>query len=244
MAFDTKYLLDDNKDFIYFTGKISKHIMSKKTQKLIGVNINDLVVFDKFNKNEAKDLLSKLQEENFKIAKKEIPRPYLVLFAPKVVNRSLETIDKFPVGTYIKFKISYGYHKEKKKKIYNAADLEYYKEHSKNIEKRYGTGIFINSKFTPIDQITFKSDVLIQLLDKIYDNQMVDIDNILSLNSLINNWLAKGIEVQKRKEYEEERKKLELSKKEEAEESSKALVEALQSVKAIYKESLQKREIS
>ena len=38
MAFDTKYLLDDNKDFIFFTGKISKHIMSKKTQKYADIS--------------------------------------------------------------------------------------------------------------------------------------------------------------------------------------------------------------
>ena len=56
---------------------------------------------------------------------------------------------------------------------------------------------------------------------------------------LINKWLSKGIESQKRKEYEEERAQLEKIKKAEAVESSKALLKALKSVKEIYRESLQ-----
>lgn len=243
MSFSTKYLLDQNKEFIYFTGKISKHIISKKTDKLIGANINDLVVYDKFNRNEAIDLYEKLRNEidTTKDKKKEIPRAYLILFAPKIINTALEDINKFPIGTYVKFKISYGYNKLKNRVSYSASELEYYKEHKKNIEKRYGTGLFFDSKFIPIENIHFNSEVLIKFLDKIYEKQNVSLDNILSLNTLINSWIAKGIRVQKHKEYEEERLKLELSKKKEAEQSSEALIEALESVKNIYRGTLQKK---
>ena len=55
----------------------------------------------------------------------------------------------------------------------------------------------------------------------------------------LNKWLSKGIESQKKREYEEERARLEKIKKAEAVESSKALLKALNSVKTIYRESLQ-----
>ena len=243
MSFSTKYLLDENKEFIYFTGKISKHVISKKTEKLIGANINDLVVYDKFNRNEAIDLYEKLRNEidTTKDKKKEVPRPYLILFAPKIINTALEDISKFPLGTYVRFKISYGYNKSKNRVSYSASELEYFKEHKKNIEKRYGTGLFLDSKFIPIENIDFNSEVLTRFLDRIYEKQDVTIDNILSLNTLINSWIAKGIRVQKNKEYEEERLKLELSKKQEAEQSSEELIEALQSVKDIYRDTLEKK---
>ena len=95
----------------------------------------------------------------------------------------------------------------------------------------------INSKFVGLDKLTFKSESLLELLDKIYDNQEYDSETALSLNNLINKWLSKGIEIQKKKEYEEERAELERLKKAEAIESSKALLQALNSVKNIYKQS-------
>ena len=95
----------------------------------------------------------------------------------------------------------------------------------------------INSKFIGLDKLTFKSEHLLELLDKIYDNQEYDTETALSLNNLINKWLSKGIEIQKKKEYEEERAQLEKLKKAEAIESSKALLQALNSVKNIYKQS-------
>ena len=156
-----------------------------------------------------------------------------------MINKSLENIDKFPVGTYVKFKVSSGYNKQKKKKFFNALDLEYCKEHQTNTKERRGTGIMVNSHFVSLDELTFKSKPLLDLLDKVYDNQEHDVETILSLNHLINKWLSKGIESQKKREYEEERARLEKIKKAEAVESSKALLKALNSVKTIYRESLQ-----
>ena len=238
MTSTSNILLDCNQEFIYFTGKVSKHILSKKEKKLIGVNINDLAVHDKFHKGEAQQFIKEIQTETKKYAKKDTPRPYLLVFAPKVINRSLDKIDKYPVGTYVKFKVSSGYNEQKKKKFFNASDLEYCREHQSNVNERRGTGIMVNSHFIPLDQLSFKSKPLLELLDKVYDNQTHDVDTILSLNLLINKWLSKGIESQKRKEYEEERAQLEKIKKAEAVESSKALLKALRSVKEIYKESL------
>lgn len=239
MSSTSNVLLDCEQEFIYFTGKISKHITSKKDEKVIGTNINDLQVYDKFHKGEAKKFLSEIQEENKKISKKETPRPYLIIFAPKVINRSLENIEKFPVGTYVKFKVSSGYNEQKKKKYFNALDIEYCKDHQTNTKERRGTGIMVNSHFVSLDELTFKSKPLLDLLDKVYDNQEHDVETILSLNLLINKWLSKGIESQKKREYEEERARLEKIKKAEAVESSKALLKALNSVKTIYRESLQ-----
>ena len=99
--------------------------------------------------------------------------------------------------------------------------------------------IFINSKFTSVEDLEFNSPALISLLDKIYDSKSKDVNDILSLNKLINKWLAKGIELQKKKEYEIERIKLENKKKEEVKQTSEALVKALQSVKSIYDETIQ-----
>jgi hypothetical protein len=241
MSFNTKPLLDSNKEFIYFTGKIAKHILSKKNNAIIGVNINDLKVLDKFYREEGQQFFNKLQNKNLTLYKKEVPRPYLVLFAPKAINKSLNNIEKYPVGTYIKFKVEQGYKtdKDKKNEIFNATDIEYFVAHPQNIEKKYGTGIFINSKFTPIDELSFKSPELIKLLDSLMDNKTVDIDNILSLNSLINKWLSKGIELQKKQEYEIEIKQLESIKKDEIKKTSEALVKALQSVKSIYVDTIQ-----
>ena len=239
MSFNTKPLLDSNKKFIYFTGKVAKHILSKKNNTIIGVNINDLKVLDKFYREEGQQFINKLQNKNVTLYNKEVPRPYLVLFAPKSVNKSLNNIEKYPVGTYIKFKVEQGYKTDKKNEIFNATDLEYFVAHPQNIEKKYGTGIFINSKFTPIDELSFKSPELIKLLDSLMDNKTVDIDNVLSLNSLINKWLSKGIELQKKEEYEIERKQLESIKKDEIKKTSEALVKALQSVKSIYVETIQ-----
>lgn len=241
MSFNTKPLLDSQHEFIYFTGKISKHVLSKKDEKLIGVNVNDIRVLDKFYKDEFSMIVQKLQKKNVKLYKKEIPRPFLILFAPKTLNRCLENIDKYPVDTYVKFKVDMGHKKikDKKEEIINVADMELYDNHPKNIEKKYGTGIFINSKFTPVEDLEFNSPALISLLDKIYDSKSKDINDILSLNKLINKWLAKGIELQKKKEYEIERMKLENKKKEEVKQTSEALVKALQSVKSIYDETIQ-----
>ena len=61
MSFKTKPILDSNNEFIYFTGKISKHIFSKNNDNMIGVNINDLKVYDKFYKDECLQLIKKLQ---------------------------------------------------------------------------------------------------------------------------------------------------------------------------------------
>ena len=97
----------------------------------------------------------------------------------------------------------------------------------------------VNSHFVSLDELTFKSKPLLELLDKVYDNQDYDVETILSLNHHINKWLSKGIESQKKREYEEERARLEKIKKAEAVESSKALLKALNSVKTIYRESLQ-----
>ncbi len=239
MTSTSNVLLDCDQEFIYFTGKISKHISSKKDNKLIGVNINDLAVHDKFHRGEGMQFIKEIQAETKKYTKKETPRPYLIVFAPKVINKSLENIEKYPVGTYVKFKVSSGFNEQKKKKYFNASDLEYCREHQSNVKERRGTGILINSHFIPLDKLTFKSAELIELLDKVYDNQTHDVNTILSLNMLINKWLSKGIESQKRKEYEEERAQLEKIKKAEAVESSKALLKALKSVKEIYRESLQ-----
>tara|TARA_B100001093_G_C26751441_1_gene981336 strand:+ start:530 stop:1258 length:729 start_codon:yes stop_codon:yes gene_type:complete len=239
MSFKTKPILDSNNEFIYFTGKISKHIFSKNNDNMIGVNINDLKVYDKFYKDECLQLIKKLQNKNVKLYKKEIPRPYLVLFAPKAVNKDL-SVNKYPIGTYVKFIVEQGHKivKDKKDQIFNVTNLEVDTSHKKNIEKKYGTGIFINSKFTPIDELSFKSPILISLLDKVYDNNTGDIDHILNLNTLINKWLSKGIEHQKKQEYEIERKKLESKKKDEVKQTSEALVKALQSVKTIYNETI------
>ena len=127
---------------------------------------------------------------------------------------------------------------KKKKQYFNAIDLEYCKENIANTKERNGTGITINSKFVGLDKLTFKSTHLLELLDKIYDNQEHDVETILGLNNLINKWLSRGIESQKKREYEEERAQLEKTKKAEAVESSKALLQALNSVKSIYKQSL------
>ena len=240
MSSTSNVLLDCEQEFIYFTGKISKHVTSKgesKDQKIIGVNINDLKVFDKFHKGDSKKFLNEIQTETKKYAKKDTPRPFLTIFAPKIVNKALEQIDKYPVGTYVKMKVSSGFNKQKKKQYFNAIDLEYSKENSANTKERNGTGIMINSKFVGLDKLTFKSESLLELLDKIYDNQEYDSETALSLNNLINKWLSKGIEIQKKKEYEEERAELERLKKAEAIESSKALLQALNSVKSIYKQS-------
>ena len=241
MSSISNVLLDCEQEFIYFTGKISKHVTSKgdsKDQKIIGVNINDLKVFDKFHKGESKKFLNEIQIETKKYAKKDTPRPFLTIFAPKIVNKALENIDKYPVGTYVKMKVSSGFNKQKKKQYFNAIDLEYSKENSSNTKERNGTGIMINSKFVGLDKLSFKSEQLLELLDKIYDNQAHDSETALSLNNLINKWLSKGIEIQKQKEYEEERAQLEKNKKAEAIESSKALLNALNSVKSIYKQSV------
>ena len=219
MSSTSNVLLDCEQEFIYFTGKISKHVTSKgesKDQKIIGVNINDLKVFDKFHKGESKKFLNEIQTETKKYAKKDTPRPFLTIFAPKIVNKALENIDKYPVGTYVKMKVSSGFNKQKKKQYFNAIDLEYSKENSANTKERNGTGIMINSKFVGLDKLTFKSESLLELLDKIYDNQEYDSETALSLNNLINKWLSKGIEIQKKKEYEEERAELERLKKAEA----------------------------
>jgi hypothetical protein len=240
MSSTSNVLLDCEQEFIYFTGKISKHVTSKgdsKDQKIIGVNINDLKVFDKFHKGESKIFLNEIQEETKKYTKKDTPRPFLTIFAPKIVNKALEKIDKYPIGTYVKMKVSSGFNKQKKKQYFNAIDLEYCKENIANTKERNGTGIMINSKFIGLDKLTFKSAQLLELLDKIYDNQEYDTETALSLNSLINKWLSKGIEIQKKREYEEERAQLEKLKKAEAIESSKALLQALNSVKTIYKQS-------
>ena len=241
MTFNTKPLLDSQHEFIYFTGKISKHVVSKKDEKLIGVNVNDIQVLDKFYKDEFSMIVTKLQKKNLTLYKKKIPRPFLILFAPKTLNRCLENIDKYPVNTYVKFKVDMGHKKikDKKEEIINVADMEIYDNHYRNTEKIYGTGIFINSKFTSIEDLEFNSPILISLLDKIYDLKSKDINDILNLNKLINKWLAKGIELQKGKEYEIERVKLENKKREEVKQTSEALVKALQSVKSIYDETIQ-----
>ena len=77
--------------------------------------------------------------KNLKLYKKEIPRPFLILFAPKTLNRCLENIDKYPVDTYVKYKVDMGYKKikDKKEEVINVADMELYNEHPKNIEKKY-----------------------------------------------------------------------------------------------------------
>ena len=63
MSFNTKPLLDSQHEFIYFTGKISKHVLSKKDEKLIGVNVNDIRVLDKFYKDEFNMIVQKLQKK-------------------------------------------------------------------------------------------------------------------------------------------------------------------------------------
>ena len=74
MSSTSNVLLDCEQEFIYFTGKISKHILSKKDEKVIGTNINDLQVYDKFHRGEGKKFLSEIQDENEKISKKETPK--------------------------------------------------------------------------------------------------------------------------------------------------------------------------
>lgn len=240
MSFNTNPIVDSNSEFIYFTGKISKHVLSKQNNNIIGVNINDLKVFDNFYKEEGIVFMKSLQDKNVKLYKKKIPRPFLILFAPKSLNKNINNLENFPLDTYIKFKVERGIKKTKDKEeyIYNASDLEMYKTHNKNIEKKYGTGIFIDSKFKSINELSFKSPELINLLDKIYDTNSGDIDTILNLNTLINKWLSKGIEIQKQQEYETERKILESKKKAEVKETSDALIKALQSVKSIYGETM------
>ena len=58
MSFNTKPLLDSQHEFIYFTGKISKHVLSKKDEKLIGVNVN-ISDADKFYKDEFNMIVQK-----------------------------------------------------------------------------------------------------------------------------------------------------------------------------------------
>ena len=77
MSSTSNVLLDCEQEFIYFIGKISKHVTSKgdsKDQKIIGVNINDLKVFDKFHKGESQKFLNEIQTETKKYAKKGCSR--------------------------------------------------------------------------------------------------------------------------------------------------------------------------
>lgn len=234
-----EFIMDSNHEFVYFTGKISKHILSKTDDNyLIGVNINDIRAKDIFYKDECKVITDILQTQNQKTYKKTVPRPYLVVFAPKSVNKRLQAIDKYAIGTYVQFKISKGFNTVKDKISISAHDLDISTQHASAKDKKYGTGIFVNSKFVSVNNLSFKDDDLIRLLDVIHEKNEGDVDNILIINHLINKWLAKGIESKKRKEYEEECKKLELLKKNEVKQTSDALHLALQNVKDIYKQTL------
>lgn len=231
------FIIDSNGECIYFTGKISKHILSKNEKYLIGVNINDIRAKDNFYSDECKEIIDILRAENKK-SKKPIPRPYVVLFAPKSVNNRLQTMDKFSIDTYVQFKIAKGFNKEKDKISISAQDLDISEQHVLTKESKYGTGIFINSQFVSVNNLSFKDDNLIKLLDAIHDKNDGDVDNMLVISHLINKWLAKGIELKKRKEYESECKKLELLKKSEVKQTSEALESALQSVKDIYTQTI------
>ena len=80
-------------------------------------------------------IVQKLQKKNVKLYK-EIPRPFLILFAPKTLNRCLENIDNFAVDTYVKFKVIWAIKKikDKKEEVINAADMELFDNHPKNMK--------------------------------------------------------------------------------------------------------------
>lgn len=232
MVYDTDVLIDDNGEFIYFEGKVSKFIYSKKNNSLIGANITSIELVDKFYKTEFRNLIDSLQNEYFNLYKKKIPREYLIIFSPLSKNEALKNYENLKLGFPVRFKVLKRFDKTKKRSMFSACDTEYYKKSVKDDPPKFVKqlpGIYTGKTYISLDDLNLKSDELLKLLDNIAKRS--SIDEIFNFNSHIKVWLFNHIQQVKKQEYERECKILEEKKKREYEETSNALAIALDNIK-------------
>lgn len=239
MVYDTEFLIDDNGEFIYFIGKLNKFIYSKKNDSLIGANIASIELVDKFYKAEFKKLIDSLQNEYFSLYNKKIPREYLIVFSPVSKNPNIKNFENLNMGFPVKFKISKRFDKTKKRTMFSACDIEFYRKSIKDDPPKFIKqlpGIYTGKTYISRDDLTLNNTDLYALLDNIA--QRTSLSDILKFNDHIKYWLTKHIELIKQQEYEKECKLLEEKKKREYEQSSSALLEALDNIQNVYKDCL------
>ena len=240
MAFQTNFMIDDNGEFIYFTGNLTKFIYSKKNNNLIGANISHIELVDKFYKNEFKEIISNLQTEYNNIYNKKIPREYLIIFAPTVHNSNIKNFENLRPNFQVKFKISTKFDKTKKRTVYNACEVEHYRKTLKDEPPKFlkqPPGIYTGKEYISTEDLNIDNPALLKLLDQISEKS--SLDSILVMNNYVKKWLSSNIQRVKKREYEIECKLLEEKKKKEYEDSSAALIEALENIESIYKQCLE-----
>ena len=239
MVYDTDLLIDDNGEFIYLQGRLTKFIYSKMNNNIIGANIISIELIDKFYKTEFKSLIDNLQNEYFNLYKKKIPREQLIIFAPISKNQLLKNYENLKLGFPVKFKISKNFNKAKKTMMYRAAEVEYYTKSLKDDPPKFIKqlpGIYNGKTFIPREELSLGSIDLLNLLDTI--SKKSSLEEILKFNNHIKLWLKAHIQEMKRREYERECKLIEEKKRREFEESSSALLEALDNIQNVYKDCL------
>ena len=239
MSNKSNIINDSNKEPIKFIGTISKKIFSKKTEKFIGVNIQNITVTDNFYQDEYKNLISKMQKEFFKMYKRKCERSSLLLFAPKVLNYQLDYTDRYDINSEVIFNVSIKKDNENNKEIFNACNLKiHYSKEKENTSKinSMSYGIHFNRKYTPIEKLSLNNKDLKGILDKLYDNS--SFEEIIEFQGIINSWISKRIEKSKKIEYEKECKRLEQLKKTEIHESTISLAKAAENMKTLYKQYL------
>ena len=240
MAFQTNFMIDDNGEFIYFTGNLTKFIYSKKNNNLIGANISHIELVDKFYKNEFKELIGNLQTEYNNIYNKKTPREYLIIFAPTIHNSNIKNFENLKVNFQVKFKISKRFDKTKNKICYNACEVEHYRRSLKEDPPKFIKqlpGIYTGKEYISKEDLNINNGELLKLLDQIAENS--SFESILEINNHVKQWLSNKIERIKKHELEEEVKRLQRQKKEEYEQSSAVLVGAIDNIENVYRKLLE-----
>ena len=231
------FLKDSNGESIRFLGTISKKIYSKKTNKLIGININNVTITDRFYLEDYNKLINRMQKDFVKQYKRKSQRSSLILFAPKIKNYQLDNINLYDINTQVTFTVSSRYDKEKDRDMFNANDLKihYSKEtENTNLVNSMNNGIICNKEYIPVEKLKLNDKKLHVLLDKIYSNS--EFEDIMEVQSLINIWISKYMKQAKKDEYEKECRKIENEKKNELEKSEKSLQKVFENIKSVYRQ--------
>ncbi len=227
-------ITDSNGEHIRFLGNISKKIYSKKTEKFIGVNLNNITMPDNFYMDDYKSLINKLQKNFTNLYKKKAKRDQLIIFAPKVINYQLDKENTYDIDSKVTFAVSIKTDKETT--TFNAHSIKLYNsKETLNTDKvnSMKNGIVYNKEYIDVENLKLDNTKLENLLNVIFKRS--DFNDVMKLQTLINSWISIHIQKTKKIEYEKECKKIEEKKEQELEVSKNSLQQAIQNIENVYK---------
>ena len=132
---------------------------------------------------------------------KRIPREYLIIFSPVSKNPNIKNFENLKLGFPVKFKVSKRFDKTKKREVFSACDIEFYRRTIKDDPPTFNKqlpGIYTGNTYISRDDLNLNSVDLLKLLDNI--SNRTSLDDILKFNNHIKLWLSKHIQLIKKQE--------------------------------------------